>query len=69
MSALHGGPRVFVMADGGTVLENQPVVEALAALAEAESHARIDQMRRDFDAAVENHMARFGFDSETGEFK
>ena len=62
MSALHGGPRIFVMPDGMPVLENQPVVEALAALAEAESHARIDQMRRDFDTAVEEHMARFGFD-------
>lgn len=64
MSALHGGPRVFVMPDGQTVLENQPVVEALAALAEAESHARIDQMRRDFDTAVEEHMARFGFGTD-----
>ena len=64
MSALHGGPRVFVMPDGQSVLENQPVIEALAALAEAASHDRIDQLRREFDQAVENHMARFGFGTD-----
>ena len=31
---------------------------------EAASHDRIDQMRRDFDAAVENLMARFGFSTD-----
>lgn len=53
--------RVMVWPDGGTSLTNQPVIEAIAAIAEAESHARIDQLRRDFDAAVEEHCARFGF--------
>ena len=66
MSALHGGPRVFVMPDGQSVLENQPVIEAIAALAEAASHDRIDQYRRAFDQAVEEHCMRFGFDT-TGE--
>lgn len=63
MSALHGGPRVFVMSDGMSIRSDQPIEEAERALMEAASHDRIDQMRRDFDAAVENHMARFGFDT------
>lgn len=61
MSALHGGPRIFVMPDGRTVLENQPVVEALAALAEAESQARVDAAYRAADEIAAEHHARFGF--------
>lgn len=38
------------------------------ALEEAASAAYVDECRRAFDTAVDEHCARFGFDHITGEF-
>lgn len=58
---------VFRFPDGGTILSDQPIREAERALAEAESARLVDEKRQEFDRAVEEHCARFGFDALTGE--
>lgn len=54
-------PRVYQFRDGGTILSDQPVREAQHVLAEAESARVVDEYRRRFDQAVEDHCMRFGF--------
>lgn len=58
---------VFRFPDGGTILSDQPIREAQHAIAEAESARVVDEYRRRFDQAVEDHCMRFGFDALTGE--
>lgn len=62
MSALHGGPRVFVMPDGKSILSTQPVDEAMRALEEAASAAIVDQAYRVADQLAETHRLMYGFD-------
>lgn len=50
---------VFRFPDGGTILSDQPVREAEKAVAMAAYDARIDQARRDFDAAVQHKIRMF----------
>lgn len=57
---------VFRFPDGGTILSDQPIREAERALAEAASARYVDEKRQEFDRAVEEHCARFGFDAVTG---
>lgn len=51
-----------------TKLGQQVVAEAERALEEAASAAYVDAKRAEFDRAVDEHCARFGFDIVTGEF-
>ena len=54
---------VFRFPDGGTILSDQPIREAQRVLAEAESARVVDEYRRRFDQAVEDHCMRFGYDA------
>jgi hypothetical protein len=54
--------------DGGTYPIENVHIEADLALEEAASAAYVDECRRAFDTAVDEHCARFGFDLATGEF-
>ena len=62
MSALHGGPRIFVMPDGMTVRSDQPIHEAERELQKRAWHDVIDAKRREWDAEVERMCLEFGFD-------
>ena len=64
MSALHGGPRVFVMADGIPVRSDQPVIEAERELRKRAWQDAIDEKRREWDADVERMCLEFGFDEQ-----
>lgn len=48
------------------VVSAQVVDEAERIAAEAASAARVDELRRAFDAAVGEHCMRFGFDRNGG---
>lgn len=46
---------------------SEAVIEAESITAEAASAAEVDRLRREWDAAVERHCLRFGYDfSECG---
>lgn len=68
--AQHAVPAatVVIFPDGGSYLTSHVHEEADMALEEAASAAYVDECRRAFDTAVDEHCARFGFDSVTGEF-
>ena len=63
MSALHGGPRVFVMPDGQSVRSDQPVIEAERELKKRAWQDAIDKKRREWDADVERMCLEYGFDT------
>jgi hypothetical protein len=63
MSAQH-----VVFPDGGSYRIEDVHDEADRALEQAASAAYVDECRREFDRAVDEHCARFGFDLIAGEF-